>query len=117
MTSRRAPTGPRWAQLAGKLRERITLGDYGETGALESEAQLARRYDASRVTVRRALETLRDEGLLSSRKGSGWFVARDPVREVLGVLPSATGALTAAGVTVARRILEFGFATPPPPIA
>jgi GntR family transcriptional regulator len=103
--------------VAGSLRERITLGEYGATGALESEAALARRYDTSRVTIRRALEALRDEGLLVSRKGSGWFVAADPVREILGVLPSATRALTEAGITVTREVLEFGFAAPPEPTA
>lgn len=110
-------TGPRWTQVAGKLRGRITLGDYGASGALESEAELARRYRTSRVTVRRALETLRDEGLLVSRKGSGWFVASDPVREILGVMPSASRALIDAGIQVTRKVLEFGFTAPPPPIA
>lgn len=103
-------------QVAARIRERIALGDYGDTGALESEAALASRHATSRVTVRRALEALRDDGLVVSRKGSGWFVARDPIRELLGVLPSATDALVGAGVDVDRRVLEFGFAVPPPPV-
>ena len=43
---------------------------------LPSEAALSAEYDASRVTIRRALEQLRDEGLLDARQGFGWFVAR-----------------------------------------
>lgn len=93
------------------------LGDYGAAGALESEAALGRRYGVSRVTIRRALEELREEGLILSRKGSGWFVARDPVREVLGVLPSASAALSASGVELSRQVIEFGFTLPPPPVA
>jgi DNA-binding GntR family transcriptional regulator len=44
-------------------------------------------------------------------------VASDPVREILGVLPSATRALSEAGIAVTRKILDFGFAVPPSPIA
>ena len=39
---------------------------------------VARATRASRVTVRKALELLRDEGLVDARQGFGWFVAADP---------------------------------------
>ena len=38
---------------------------------LASEAELGREYGVSRVTVRRALELLRDEGLVTARQGVG----------------------------------------------
>ena len=40
-----------------------------------------REFGASRVTVRRALELLRDDGLIDARQGFGWFVAAEPVRQ------------------------------------
>src|SRR5258706_6309320 len=67
-------TGSRFQWLASELRERVSLGDFGRSGALESEAELGTRYGVSRVTVRRALEQLRDEGLVAARRGSGWYV-------------------------------------------
>src|SRR4051794_34363263 len=67
-------TGARFQALAAELRERIALGDYARSGPLDSEAELGRRYGVSRVTVRRALERLRDEGLVAARRGSGWYV-------------------------------------------
>ena len=42
---------------------------------LPTEAELARRFDVSRHTIREALREMRDAGLVSSRQGSGTVVA------------------------------------------
>ncbi len=42
---------------------------------LSSELQLARKYHISRSTVRKALDSLADEGLITRVRGSGTFVA------------------------------------------
>jgi GntR family transcriptional regulator len=104
----------RYVDLADTLRNRIAGGD---RGALPSEAELGREYGVSRVTVRRALELLRDEGLVSARQGVGWFVAVDPVRQSLGRVTTIEAALEAAGADAARRVLEFTFETAPPDVA
>ena len=44
---------------------------------LSSELQLARKYHISRSTVRKALDSLADEGLISKVRGSGTFVSGD----------------------------------------
>ena len=66
-------TRSRFRQIAEDLRERVALGEFSDQGALDSESALCARYAVSRVTVRRALETLREQGLVQSRQGSGWF--------------------------------------------
>src|SRR4051812_6717267 len=70
----RSMTGSRFQTLAAELRERIALGDYARSGALDSEAELGRRYAVSRVTVRRALEQLRGGGVVAARRGTRWGV-------------------------------------------
>jgi GntR family transcriptional regulator len=99
----------RYLDVAGQLRARLALGDVGSGGALPSESDLSREFAASRVTVRRALELLRSEGLVTSRRGSGWFAASDPVRQALGRVTTVEAALEAAGSVPARKVLEFGF--------
>jgi GntR family transcriptional regulator len=79
---------------------------------LPSESALSGEFGASRVTVRRALELLRDEGLIAARQGFGWFVAGEPVRQRLGRLGTIEDQLEADGRRAARRILEFGFTSP-----
>lgn len=100
----------RYLELATTLRNRIGAGEYGAGGALESEAELGQRFGLSRVTVRRALEALRDEGLVQSRKGAGWFVACDPVRQSLGRMATIESTLAEAGITPRRQVLTFAFA-------
>jgi DNA-binding GntR family transcriptional regulator len=83
-------TGTRAAALAQELRERIALADTGPGGALESEAVLGSRYGVSRVTVRRALEELRAQGLVESRRGAGWFVTAASFHQTSRWGPSGT---------------------------
>src|SRR6476646_3390078 len=106
----------RAAQLAAQLRERIALGEFAETGALESEAALGTRYAVIRVTVRRALETLREQGVVESRKGSGWFVTGSSFHQTLalGSFRHAPSAVTDAGKQVVRDVVDFGFRPAPP---
>ncbi len=96
----------RYLDIAQELRARIAAG---AAGSLPSEAELAHEYSASRVTVRRALDALRDEGLVTSRRGAGWFVALDPVHQPLGRVTTVEAALEAAGAAPSRRVLEFAF--------
>jgi GntR family transcriptional regulator len=113
-------TGPRFETLASELRERIALGDFARSGALESEAELGRRYDVSRVTVRRALERLRDEGLVVARRGSGWYVASGAAfgqTLALGSFRHARSAVADAGVTLTRTVTGYEYRPAPLDVA
>lgn len=95
--------------IADALRRQITSGDLVAGAVLPSEADLAGSYGVSRVTVRKALELLRDEGLIGSRQGFGWFVAVPIVRRSLGTLSTIEADLAAQGREPVRRILSFRF--------
>lgn len=103
----------RYLAIADDLRDRVGRGEFAAGRLLPSESELSAAYDASRVTVRKALEALRDEGLVDARQGFGWFVAADPLRQSLGRLGTIEGQLSASGLTPERRVLEFGFVAPP----
>lgn len=113
-------TGARFQQLAAELRERIALGDYARSGALESEAELGRRYSVSRVTVRKALELLRDEHVVASRRGSGWYVVSDASfgqSLALGSFQHASSAVAAAGVELRRNVVGYDYRPAPADVA
>ena len=104
----------RYRAIADDLRQQVEAGDFAAGRVLPSEADLSASYGASRVTVRRALEVLRDEGLLDARQGFGWFVASDLLRQRLGRLSTIEDQLSASGITAERRILEFAFVVAEP---
>lgn len=106
----------RYLEVADSLRAQIDSGDFGSHGMLPSEASLSAEHETSRVTVRKALEQLRSEGLIGSRQGLGWFVGAEPVRQSLGALDTLEHQLAAAGISSEREVLAFGF-LPAPEIA
>ena len=65
---------PLYQQLQRALREAIDRGVYGPAEALPAERQLASELDISRITVRKAIDGLVEEGLLVRRPGSGNFI-------------------------------------------
>ena len=109
-----APTGRtiRYQEIAEALRERIRHASPGSL--LPSESDLSAEFAASRVTIRRALELVRDDGLISARQGFGWFVATEPVRQRLERLGTIEGSVAGAGRAAARQVLEFAFVSAPP---
>lgn len=65
---------PLYQRLYHELKASIEGGAYAEGDQFPTEQQLERDFAVSRVTVRRAVEMLRDEGLLTRMQGSGTFV-------------------------------------------
>ncbi len=66
---------PLYLQLQRALREAIVQRLIGPDDALPAERELAADLAVSRMTVRKALDGLVDEGLLVRRQGSGNFVS------------------------------------------
>ena len=103
----------RYQTIAEDLRRRVSLGEFAAGRLLPSESELSGSYAASRITIRRALDVLREEGLVDARQGFGWFVAVDPLRQSLGRLGTIEAQLTSSGAHSERRVLDFGFVAAP----
>lgn len=62
----------------------IKSGAYVENERLPTEQDLAREFQVSRPIIREALQRLRDQGLIYSRRGAGSFVRNAGLRKPLG---------------------------------
>jgi len=105
----------RYQEIADELRNRLTSVGVGRV--LPSESELSAEFKVSRVTIRRALEILRDEGLVDARQGFGWYVAGEPVRQHLDELGTIEGQLEQRGIRTERRVIEFDFRVAPQRVA
>jgi DNA-binding FadR family transcriptional regulator len=61
-----------------KVVEQILQGDFGPSGKLPAENDLAIQFNVSRSTIREALSRLRADGVIESRRKAGTFVIRNP---------------------------------------
>lgn len=64
-------------EIAHKLKDQITSGDFNPGDCIPSERTLLKQYEVSRVTVRRSLKELVKEGLLINKIGSGYFLPKN----------------------------------------
>lgn len=84
------------------LTETITSGALAPGDKLPTGQQLAAQYGVSLTVIREAISSLRAEGLIESRQGSGVFVAQAGVRQPFRIPTSPHRKSEAA-----RRIFEL----------
>lgn len=68
---------PAYLRIATILAERVTSGVYAAESRLPSGVELCREFGVSPMTMRRAINRLKDQGLLTGVKGKGTY-ARSP---------------------------------------
>ncbi|WP_354307785.1 GntR family transcriptional regulator [Sphingomonas trueperi] len=87
---------PLYLQLQQLIREAISGKILAQGDAIPPERDLAVEYDVSRITVRKAIGGLVEEGLLTRRRGAGTFVA-ERVEKSFSKLSSFTEDMAARG--------------------
>lgn len=115
------PTGVTlWRRVADGLERGIGDGTYPAQSRLPGEMEIAERYGVNRHTVRRAIATLAERGLLRAERGSGTYVeasripypiqSRTRFSEIVGTSGREAGGRLIASTTedasrdIARRL-------------
>jgi len=109
-----------WRRVADELERAIADGTFKSGAKLPAENDIAARFGVNRHTVRRAIATLAERGLVRAERGSGTYVEAQrlayPIRkrtrfsEIIGDTGRAVSgkliasAVEAAGAEVARRL-------------
>lgn len=98
---------PKHVQLADLLREKIYSKQWAVSSRIPSEHDLMSLFGVSRGTVRRAIKSLVDEGLLVQRHGRGTFVAKPEITHPAGMRPlSFAESLRQQGKDYVTHVIE-----------
>ncbi|WP_416422758.1 GntR family transcriptional regulator [Pseudomonas sp. App30] len=102
---------PLYLQLARNLEAAIHAGVWKAEQALPSERTLSEQLGLSRVTARKALEILLEQGLIRRNQGSGTFIT-PRLEQPLSRLSSFSEMLRLKGFVPGSQWLERGIAVP-----
>ena len=104
-----------YVQLHQHLMERIRAGEFGPSVPLPTEMELCEQYGVSRITVRRALDALADERLISRRRGVRTFVV-EPLVKSVALTGSLDDAISYSG-DLSLKLLSTEEVRPSPVVA
>lgn len=95
---------PLYVRIATSIEASIASGEYEVGHYLPSEKELANRFGVSLITVRSAMASLIDKGLVERHRGKGTIVAQPSVRAVweLGWLSDLITSVLASHLDVVR---------------
>lgn len=102
---------PLYQQLMTRLKNDIMAGVYPAGARIPSEQLLCDTYGVSRVTVRKAMLDLVQEGLLVRRQGKGTFVAEERIQRDLQHITSFSSACRQMGHTASARLISAEWST------
>jgi GntR family transcriptional regulator len=108
---------PRYYRIYRLLKQAMESGQFPAEQAIPSENALASHYKVSRLTIRRSLELLQNEGLIQRRQGSGTYPT-PKVQAQTATLPADINTLMSTistmGESTQVRLLGFDYQTPNP---
>jgi DNA-binding GntR family transcriptional regulator len=69
---------PPYRQIAAQLREQIANGSIAVGRRIPSLVEMEQQYGVARDTLRKAVQVLKDEGLVETVNGMGIYVIKPP---------------------------------------
>lgn len=96
---------PYYQQLKEILSMSIKKGEFSAGDPLPPERELCERYQVSRITVRKALDILMQEGYIYREQGRGTFVGRLPLEQPAQIT-SFTEEMKRRGLKPSTRVLK-----------
>lgn len=97
---------PRHRQISGWVRDQIESGELQADQKLPSENEMAKKFGVSRVTIRRALQTLESDDLIYRCQGIGSFVKDRRTSHGMMKLTDFMEDMAGAGMAATSRVLK-----------
>ncbi|MED4267846.1 GntR family transcriptional regulator [Priestia megaterium] len=105
---------PLYLQLKESLRSSIVSGNLKSGDKIPTELELSEKYNISRVTVRKAIIELVEEGYLIKKQGKGTFVNTRKIERKIVHFLSFSAACEANGVKASSKVIKKEIVPPQP---
>lgn len=105
----------KYEEIAESLRSRIAAGEFTPGETIPSGRDLAEQWSVSRATAIKAVDTLRNDGVVVARQGTGFVVTDTPVARPAG--GRQAGSARVAGGMPFLRIGSPDWVAPPAHVA
>lgn len=96
-----------YVKVAREIRRQIDNGTYHEGDRLPSERELCETFDASRITIRQALELLQNQRVIERKHGIGTYVLPSQYNQLLDNLYSFKDEIEKNGETPTTKMLDI----------
>ena len=103
---------PVYIKIHNELRENIEAGKWQIGEKIPAERELAAEFGVSRMTLRQAIQTLVDDGILERRVGAGTYVANRKVQEKMAGVTSFTELMQALGKEPSSKTISYHLTFP-----
>lgn len=94
-------------QLKEEIRRKILANEWAEGSRIPSEAEIAKMFDVSNITVRKAIDELQNEKYLVKKRGRGTFVLNRSIGQKLHKFYSFSEELTTMGIKETAKLVVF----------
>lgn len=98
---------PLYIKIHNQVKRDIEAGVWQVGARIPSERELSEQFHVSRMTLRQALQTLVEEGILERRVGAGTFVARRKVQERMSGTTSFTEIMRSQGKFPSSKTISY----------
>ncbi|KRK47991.1 UTRA domain-containing protein [Secundilactobacillus kimchicus] len=103
---------PVYIQIHNEIKRKIEAGKWAVGDRIPSERELAVQFNVSRMTLRQAIQTLVDEGILERFVGSGTFVANQKVQEKMSGVTGFSDVMLAQGKQPSSKTISYHMMSP-----
>ena len=111
MTSN-SKNAPIYIKIHNDIKKKIEAGKWKVGQRIPAERELANVFGVSRMTLRQAVSTLVDEGILERKAGSGTYVASQKVQEKVSGVTSFTDLMEAQGKKPSSKTIAYHVGEP-----
>lgn len=98
---------PQYLKIHNDIVYKIEHGEYNFGSLMTPERELATSYNVNRLTIRKALKLLEEEGYITRSQGRGTFISEPKIDNAIDVMESTSNFFTDLGIASKTKAIHM----------